>query len=145
MNLGGVQNDLGRYADAHLHLQLAVAYLRTADDPAPAGHALAMLAEALLGLGRAEESAIHADEALHLARKAGHRPGMAVALARLGDLALARGDHHAAAVLLHQALEDAAGPREQARILDRLAVAVPAEAEAFRQRATRVRTVVGLS
>lgn len=140
MNLGGVENDLGRYADAYAHLESAVAHLRTADDPAPASYALAMLAEALLGLGRPADAAARADEALHLARTADYRPGIAMALARLGDLAVVRGDRAAATVLLRQALDDAAGPPEQARILDRLADAAdPAGAADFRRRAALVR------
>jgi hypothetical protein len=49
-----------------------------------------------------------------------HRPTIGLALSRLGDLELARGDHAAAERLYGEALEFASGADEIARTVDRL-------------------------
>jgi predicted ATPase/DNA-binding XRE family transcriptional regulator len=147
-NLGGVENDLGRYAEAEQHLRAAVAAFRAIGEPSSTAFALAMLAEAELGLGRADRAAAAATEAVTLAREIDYRPAIGLALARLGEVALARGDRAAAMSLLHEALEHAAGPPEQARTLDRLAAATadisPAEAVRFRTRAANIRAAHGI-
>jgi predicted ATPase/tetratricopeptide (TPR) repeat protein len=138
IHLAAVENELGAYTAAHDHLLAAVA--------SPTAYAKALLSGALLGLDRPAEAQTAAEEALELARAAEDRPGLGLALARLGDLALARGDHAEATGLLLQALEHADGRPEQARALDRLALAraaaAPAEAARFRERAANIRQAI---
>ncbi|MBM2616708.1 tetratricopeptide repeat protein [Actinoplanes sp. LDG1-06] len=142
MNLAGVENDLGAYESARAHLVTAVAAFRELSDTSPTAYALGMLAESLLGLGREEAEAI-AGEALAMAREAEYRPGIGLALARLGDIALARSEWDTAAKLLAEAFEHANGRPEQARTLDRLAAArasaAPDEARDLRRRAAELR------
>ena len=145
MNLGGVENDLGRHAAALDYLGRAVAGFEALGELGPTAFALALRAEAELGLGRDEPAAESAAEALRLAREVDYRPAIGLALARLGDQALARGDLEAAATLLTAALDDAGGGPEQARILDRLAVALPGRAAHFRSRADHIRSTYGLT
>ncbi|MBU2662643.1 tetratricopeptide repeat protein [Actinoplanes bogorensis] len=123
MNLAGVENDLGAYASSHEHLVAAVAAFRELNDTSPTAYALGMLAEARLGSDLVDEAEATAREALEMARAAEYRPGIGLALARLGDVALARGDRDAAAKLLTEAFGHANGRPEQARTLDRLAAA----------------------
>ena len=143
LNSAGVENDLGRYAAAVEHLTAAAAWFRDADEPAPHAFAQAMLAEALLGTGAVDAAEAAATEALDRARTVDYRAAIGLATARLGDVALARGDHARAETLLLSALDDAVGPPEQARTLDRLAAAVapadPAGAARFAERARALR------
>jgi hypothetical protein len=83
-----------------------------------------MLAEALLGGGDVDAAEATATEALDAARTVDYRAAIGLASARLGDVALARGEPERAATLLLSALDDAVGPPEQARTLDRLARAL---------------------
>jgi predicted ATPase/DNA-binding XRE family transcriptional regulator len=124
LNCGGVENDLGRYAEAVAHLSAAATWFREAGETAPAAFARAMLAEALLGAGDVDAAEATAAEAVELARTVDHRAAIGLATARLGDVALARGEPERAATLLLSALDDAAGPPEQARTLERLALAL---------------------
>lgn len=142
LNSGGVENDLGHYPAAVEHLGAAVAWFHEAGEPAPAAFARAMLAEALLGAGDLDAAEAAAHEALAEARAVDHRAAIGLATARLGDVALARGDHARAATLLLSALDDAAGPPERARTLDRLAAArAPADPVAAARYAEQARAL----
>ncbi len=143
LNTGGVENDLGRYAEAMAHLSAAATWFRDAGETAPVAYAQAMLAEALLGRGDVDAAEASATEAMTSARTVDHRAAIGLATARLGDVALARGEPDRAAALLLRALDDAIGLPEQARTLDRLALALsttdPAGAARFAERAQALR------
>jgi tetratricopeptide (TPR) repeat protein len=143
MNLGALDNDLGRYAEARPGLSHAVESLRRAGEPHSVAFALALLAESQLGLEAPEAATAAATEALELARPVGYQPAIGLALSRLGDVALARGDLGGAERHYQNALDHVTGAPEVARVLERLAAAkvgaAPAEARRLLDRAAGIR------
>src|SRR6266498_4721058 len=79
MNLGGLDNDLGRFASAHQQLHEAVAMLRELNDCYLVGFSLALRAEAELGLGEPDTAHASATEALRIARDAEYQPAIGLA------------------------------------------------------------------
>ena len=121
MNLGAVANDLGRCAEARLDLRRAVATLRAHGEQHRLAFGLVLLAEAECGLGEYSVARTAATEGLAISREVSHDPTVALALTRLGDLAVAAGDDRSGESLYREALSHGGGPPEVARTLERLA------------------------
>lgn len=109
----------------------------------PLAFVLAQLAEAQLGMGALDEAEATARRALELSRRAEYQPTMGLALSRLGDIALARGDHATADRYLDEAADYAVGAPDVARTLEHLAAAravtAPAQVAGLLARAETVR------
>ncbi len=101
----------------------SVDLLRALGEPHRLACALALLAEAELGLTERAAARASATEALRIARRVGYRPAIGLALTRLGDLALARRDTTGAERFYEEALDHVSGAPDTARTLERLAAA----------------------
>ena len=121
MNLGAVANDLGRCAEARLDLRRAVATLRAHGEQHRLAFGLVLLAEAECGLGEYSVARTAATEGLAISREVSHDPTVALALTRLGDIALATGDDRAGESRYREALSHAGDPPDVARLLERIA------------------------
>ena len=122
-NLGSASGEVMRLPEAHAHLLAAVAFAREHEIDFYRHYALAWLALCELHLGRWNEAAAHAHEALRQASK--RSTSRVMALVALGRLRARRGDP-GVAELLNEALELA----EASGTLQRVAPVRAARAEA---------------
>jgi DNA-binding SARP family transcriptional activator len=124
--LARAYSQLRRNADAHAHLQQALALYADADDHAGQGHTLLAIAHALYWQNRNAEALSHAQRALALFRDSDHRAGQAAALNAVGWFRSLLDDHENAlacceeALALHRELGDTYG---EAAALDSLGYA----------------------
>jgi predicted ATPase/transcriptional regulator with XRE-family HTH domain len=117
VNLGDLANDRGDHAEARTYLERAVEEFRARRERHRLAHALTVLAGALLGLGQLDRALGLATEALTIAREVDYRPGIGLALARLGDLARAGGDEDAADRNYREALDHINDAAQAARVM----------------------------
>jgi tetratricopeptide (TPR) repeat protein len=95
---------LGRYSDAHAHLQHALHLYTQTNDHTGQAHAHAALGMLWGRQGRPEQALDHAQQALTLYRATGHRRGQAAGLNNVGWYHALRGDHQQALTYCQQAL-----------------------------------------
>ena len=96
---------LGRYDEAHAHLQQALDLFGSLGDPVGAGHTHIGLSWLCTRQGNPSVGLGHDRRAFHLFRTAGHRVGQARALNNIGWQHAQFGDHRAALRYCHRALE----------------------------------------
>jgi DNA-binding SARP family transcriptional activator/tetratricopeptide (TPR) repeat protein len=103
--LGTVLTHMGRYAEAHAHLNESLDRFGGFDDPTACGRVRLTLAMLCERQGAYDTAVGHAELSLTLFRTAGYRPGVATALNGIGWLHTQQGRPRRALAVCRQALE----------------------------------------
>jgi tetratricopeptide (TPR) repeat protein/DNA-binding XRE family transcriptional regulator len=102
--LAGANSQLGRYDEAHLHLEQALRLYRRTGDMVGQAHAHRSRSLIWEGQGRYAEALHHGEQALALYRAAGHKRGQASALNGIGWDHAILGDYERTLAYCQQAL-----------------------------------------